>query len=186
MSKFRKQLASYGLKCIEMGGDGNCLFRAIADQLDGDEKLHRKYRKDAVDQLESNKDIYSPFIEDDETIDQYLADIEKDGTWGGQLEIQALSVVHNFNCIVHQVDNPIMVFSNYPLGTVKTIHISYHLGEHYNSVRLITDSCDGVPHVIGHELKLKEPVVTMEEEKKEEVRDSNEIPTRLDIVKYAL
>jgi OTU domain-containing protein 3 len=115
-----------------------------------------------------------------------LADIEKDGTWGGQLEIQALSVVHNFNCIVHQVDNPIMVFSNYPLGTVKTIHISYHLGEHYNSVRLINDPCDGVPLVIGHELKLKEQVVNLEEEKKEEVRVSNEIPTRLDIVIYAL
>jgi OTU domain-containing protein 3 len=79
-----------------------------------------------------------------------------------------------------------MVFSNYPLGTVKTIHISYHLGEHYNSVRLITDPCDGVPLVIGHELKLKEPVVNLEEEKKEEVRVSNEIPTRLDIVIYAL
>ena len=36
-----------------------------------------------MDQLESNKDIYAPFIEDDETIDQYLSDIEKDGTWGG-------------------------------------------------------------------------------------------------------
>ena len=94
-------------------------------------------------------------------------------------------VVHNFNCIVHQVDNPIMVFSNYPLGSVKTIHISYHLGEHYNSVRLATDPCDSVPLVIGHELKLKEPIVTMEEEKKEE-KKSSEPPTRLDIVIYAL
>ena len=160
------------------------MFRAIADQLEGDEKLHRKYRKNAVDQLESNKDIYSPFIEDDETIDQYLADIEKDGSWGGQLEIQALSVVHNFNCIVHQVDHPIMVFSNYPLGTVPTIHISYHLGEHYNSVRLITDPCDGVPLPIGHELNLKEPVVTLDEEKKTET--NIETPSRLDIVHYAL
>jgi OTU domain-containing protein 3 len=25
---------------VEVSGDGNCLFRSIADQLDGNEKLH--------------------------------------------------------------------------------------------------------------------------------------------------
>jgi OTU domain-containing protein 3 len=44
--------------------------------------LHKKYRQDAVKHIEDNKDMYSPFIEDDETIDDYLADIEKDGHWG--------------------------------------------------------------------------------------------------------
>ena len=111
-----------------MGADGNCLFRAIADQLEGDQKQYMKYRKDAVDQLQSNKDEYSGFIEGDETIDTYLEEIAQDGAWGGQLEIQALSAVHKFNCIVHQnqADNPTMVFPFYPLGTVKTIHLSYH------------------------------------------------------------
>lgn len=33
---FRKELAPYGLKVNEIRGDGNCLFRAIADQLMGD------------------------------------------------------------------------------------------------------------------------------------------------------
>jgi OTU domain-containing protein 3 len=70
-----------------MGSDGNCLFRSFADQIEGNEKLHRKFRDAIVDHFEQNKDLYAPFIEDDETIDQYLADIEKDGTWGGQLEI---------------------------------------------------------------------------------------------------
>lgn len=66
-----------------MGSDGNCLFRAIADQLEGNEKLHRKYRQDAVDYIQLNKEEYAPFIEDDETIDQYLGDMCKDGIWGG-------------------------------------------------------------------------------------------------------
>ena len=81
-----------------------------------------------------------------------------------------------------------MVFSNYPLGTVPTIHISYHLGEHYNSVRLINDPCDGFPLTIGHELKLKEPVVTMEEDKKEDdpKNSAGQPPTRQEIVQYAL
>jgi hypothetical protein len=29
--KFRVQLASFGLKLKEIGGDGNCLFRALSD-----------------------------------------------------------------------------------------------------------------------------------------------------------
>lgn len=47
-----------------------------------------------------------------------------------------------------------MAFSTFPWGTVPTIHISYHLGEHYNSVRLIEDVDDTAPaKAIGHELK---------------------------------
>jgi OTU domain-containing protein 3 len=52
MVKFRLQLAQYGLKVVEMGGDGNCLFRTIADQLEGNEKVHSKYRQEAVTYIE--------------------------------------------------------------------------------------------------------------------------------------
>jgi len=145
-----------------MGGDGNCLFRAIADQLEGNEKLHKKYRQEAVKHIEDNKDMYAPFIEDDETIETYLEDIEKDGAWGSQLELQALSVVYKFNYLVHQVDNPSMAFGNYPWGTVPTLHVSYHLGEHYNSVRLLEDPCTGPALPIGHELTLRD--IKLEEE----------------------
>jgi len=66
-----------------MGGDGNCLFRAIADQIEGDEKLHHKYRKKAVTYLGENEEFFAPFIEDDETYDQFLNEVAKAGTWGG-------------------------------------------------------------------------------------------------------
>ena len=85
--------------------------------------------------------------------------MSKDATWGSQLELQALSEKFKFNYIVHQVDNPIMAFSNFTWGTVPTVHVSYHLGEHYNTVRLIEDPCDGKPPLpIGHELKIKHPI----------------------------
>lgn len=154
-----------------MGGDGNCLFRTIADQLEGNEKLHSKYRQEAVAYMEQNKDFFSAFIEDDETIDQYLGDIQKDGVWGGQLELTALSQKYQFNYVIHQVDNPSMAFSNYPWGTCPTIHLSYHLGEHYNSVRKQEDACNGVPLPIGHELKIVNPI---EEQKEEEVPEERQ------------
>ena len=66
-----------------MDGDGNCLFRSVADQIDGDESLHTTYRAQAVDYILQNKEMYMPFIEDDETIEQYCNDMSKDGIWGG-------------------------------------------------------------------------------------------------------
>ena len=51
-----------------------------------------------------------------------------------------------------------MAFSNFPWGTVPTLHISYHLGEHYNSVRLADDHENAPPRPIGHELQLVEPL----------------------------
>ena len=44
MEKFKKQLEPNCLKVYEIEGDGNCLFRAIADQLDGDQSQHDQYR----------------------------------------------------------------------------------------------------------------------------------------------
>lgn len=83
--------------------------------------------------------------------------MRRDSVWGGQLEIQALSMKYQFNIIVHQVDNPIMAFSNFDWGSVPTLHISYHMGEHYNSVRLIDDFDNGPAKPIGHELKIVNP-----------------------------
>ena len=52
-----------------------------------------------------------------------------------------------------------------PWETVPTLHLSYHLGEHYNSVRLLEDPCNGKPLPIGHELKLREVVANIENNK---------------------
>lgn len=82
---------------------------------------------------------------DDETedIDEYIEDMGKDATWGTQLEITALASNFNFNVIVHQVDNPSYAQSfNEPIEAYPIIHLSYHLGCHYNSVRRIDDKCE--------------------------------------------
>ena len=139
MKRFREELIQYGLTIIEVGGDGNCLFRSISDQLDGTQMNHKQYRKDAIDYMLQNRDNFEPFIEDDVPFDEYIDDMDKDGEWGGNLEIQALSMRHEFNAIVHQLDAPVFAVSNFDPNAVRTIHLSYHLGEHYNSVRLLED-----------------------------------------------
>lgn len=152
-----------------MAADGNCLFRAVADQLEGDEAMHDVYRAEACEYILENKDMYVPFIEDDETIEQYVDDMCKSGIWGGQLEMNALANVYEFNVIIHQVDHPSMaqVFHE-PIGVKPTIHLSFHLGEHYNSVRrgddpVVRGEAAVVAYPIGHDLeKIKNKLKNMD------------------------
>ncbi len=58
-------------------------------------------RRDAVKHIEENKEVYKFYIEDDVPIEDYLQDMSRDGIWGGQLEMTALSEKMNFNVIVH-------------------------------------------------------------------------------------
>jgi len=71
----------------EIKGDGNCLFRAFSDQIEGCENNFSFYRKSAIDYMKENDHHFKFFIEDDETFEDYIEDMIKDWTWGGNLEI---------------------------------------------------------------------------------------------------
>lgn len=71
------------LKIKEIKGDGNCLFRALSDQLFGNEQQYSDLRQQACQLIEENKDVYRFYIEDDVTIEDYIDDMRKDGVWGG-------------------------------------------------------------------------------------------------------
>jgi OTU domain-containing protein 3 len=72
---------------LEVRGDGNCLFRAFSDQIEGSENNYSFYRQSAIDYMKGNEDHFKFFIEDDEPFEDYIKDMIKDGTWGGNLEI---------------------------------------------------------------------------------------------------
>ena len=77
------------------------MFRAIADQLEGDESQHLQYRLAACKYIKTNKDYYIHFIDEDETIEGYCNDMSKDAVWGGQMEMNALASAFKFNVIIH-------------------------------------------------------------------------------------
>jgi len=90
------------LKVVDISGDGNCLFRAIADQLEGNEELHEIYRAKTINHIMKNKDHYKMFLDDDtEDIEEYIKYMSMNTIWGSQLEINALATVMGFNVIVH-------------------------------------------------------------------------------------
>jgi OTU domain-containing protein 3 len=60
--------------------------------------------------------------------------MRKNATWGGNIEIQAMSRMLGVNIVIHQADAPRWEVVNWPKDH-GSIHLSYHNGEHYGSVR---------------------------------------------------
>lgn len=134
--KLKQQLRRLGLIIRNTTGDGNCLFRAVSDQIRGNESAHGEYRALAVRLVRENREDFEPFLEDDEPFDAYVRRMSTDAVWGGNMELQALSLALNVNISIH-IPGSVWEIKNF--DGVRTINLSYHLGEHYNSVRLADD-----------------------------------------------
>ncbi|QCD81608.1 OTU domain-containing protein 3 isoform X2 [Vigna unguiculata] len=158
-SQFRTQLDALGLRIVEVTADGNCFFRALADQLEGNEEEHKKYRSMVVKHILDNREMFEPFIEDEVPFDEYCLSMENDGTWAGHMELQAASLVTRSNICIHRHMSPRWYIRNFDDHGVRMVHLSYHDGEHYNSVRLKDDPCDGParPIVIKVDADLSAP-----------------------------
>ncbi|KOB59545.1 hypothetical protein PFHG_01305 [Plasmodium falciparum HB3] len=106
--------------------DGNCLFRAVSDQLYNHEENYKEIRKKVVEHLLKNEELYKNFIEYDESYKSYIERISLDGT-------SIFSVIKKMGCMLeienHSDDN-------------KCIQLHYASSEHYNSVRFKNRALD--------------------------------------------
>jgi len=127
-----------------MASDGNCLFRALADQLRGKPQDHGEIREHIVGFMEEHEDDFAPFVEDDEKWVDYVPRMRNEGEWGGQQEICAASRCIRINVVIHQLDSPRLEISF--KATAQTVHLSFHGAAHYNSIRAMDDPCrEGEP-----------------------------------------
>ena len=136
--EFVKDLEKLGYFIREVGGDGNCLFRSVSDQMDNNEQNYKMYRDICIDYMSKNQDEFAPFIEDDETYDKYLERMGEDGEWGGNLEIYALSKALNANFYIYIHKHPMYIVNNFEKPK-KNILMTYHEGKHYNSLRKLEE-----------------------------------------------
>ncbi|KAL4448444.1 hypothetical protein ABPG75_005663 [Micractinium tetrahymenae] len=139
-----RELAPLGLRIKTIEADGNCFFRSVADQLEGDGGDHLALRCRIVDFIRNREEDYRFFIEDDEPFDSYVRRMSRDGAWAGHLELQAASVLLQRNFSVYQAGQPVWHIRNFP-EDAPTLHLSYHQGMHYNSVRNADDYGAGPP-----------------------------------------
>ena len=155
-ARLERLLRDFGLAEREVAGDGNCLFRAVADQLfrDGGE-AHAWVRALAADQLRLHRDAYEGFValppgEDafglvgggGDAWDAYCARVARNGTWGDHVCIQALAdaLGAQFNILSSfaagsYIEVPPGPASGNPRA-VKDRHLflSFHAEVHYGSV----------------------------------------------------
>ena len=149
--KLRNGMYKVNMCIKEVKGDGNCMFRAISDQVYGDEIYHEIIRDKCMDYIEMEKDFFSQFIEGGEdSFEEYVQMKRTLGVWGDDIELQAISEMYN---------RPIEIYSN-AVKPLKTFHedenfqrgmhedkngellvkkklpikVSYHGKAHYNSI----------------------------------------------------
>ena len=67
-------------------------------------------RKTITDYMAQHRDSFEPFFmgEDgqSQTFDDYVTRMRRNGTWGGNLELQAASMAYRVNIVVHQLEQP--------------------------------------------------------------------------------
>ena len=158
--KFKKHLETLGFFIREVGGDGNCLFRAVCEQIEGNENNYAEYREKCINYMKENKDTFQPFIEDDEPIDKYIERMSKNTEWGGNLEIYALSMLLEANFYIYIYEHPMYIVKNFEKPK-KNVLLTYHDGKHYNSLR-------------KKEEKTKDDIEKEEKKKKEREKEDNE------------
>lgn len=130
----------------EIKADGNCLYRAIARQLEilqlGDYD-YVKVRIMCSDEMMRNREEYEPFADLHEmnvqSFDEYIEKVRSSNEWGGHLELRALAKVLNKVIKVYSTDSPLEIRGTDVDDDDRVITLSFHrnyyaLGEHYNSV----------------------------------------------------
>ncbi|XP_015958421.1 OVARIAN TUMOR DOMAIN-containing deubiquitinating enzyme 11 isoform X1 [Arachis duranensis] len=85
--RLSERLVTYGLAELQMEGDGNCQFRALADQLFRNPEYHKHVRRQVIKQLKHHKKLYEGYVP--MKYKSYLKMMKKSGEWGDHITLQA-------------------------------------------------------------------------------------------------
>ncbi|CAL1270715.1 unnamed protein product [Larinioides sclopetarius] len=130
---FEAKLRKKGYSIKKMGEDGACMFRAVADQVYGDQEMHSAIRKLCMDYMAKNSDYYSQYVTED--FDKYLQRKRSDHIHGNHIEMQAMSEMFNRHIeVYHYSSEPINIFHGSQKTDNEPIRLSYHRNVHYNSI----------------------------------------------------
>ncbi|CAL8277043.1 unnamed protein product [Arctogadus glacialis] len=139
---FSNQLQSLGLKLREIPGDGNCLFRALGDQLEGHSRGHINLRQETVEYMKSHRKDFEPFVEDDVPFADHLSNLSQPGTFAGNDAIVAFARSQELKVVIHQLNTPLWEIKGVDKHACREMHIAYRYGDHYDSVRRIGDNSE--------------------------------------------
>ncbi|XP_017787979.1 PREDICTED: OTU domain-containing protein 5-B [Habropoda laboriosa] len=130
---FEKRMRKMGFIVKKMGEDGACLFRAVADQVYGDQEMHGVVRKHCMDYIASNQEFFSHFVAED--FSTYVDRKRQEYVHGNHIEMQAMSEMYNRSIQLYCYSpEPINIFHTMVESDNEPIRLSYQRGSHYNSI----------------------------------------------------
>lgn len=136
-------LSPLGLGIHEIPADGDCLFAALAHQLNvgGGSHTPASLRAAAATHIEGNAEHYVAFLETpDGDVGAYCARLRRPGElWGGHVELDALAAALSVPIHVHAAEGAPHVFGDSnapgrPPARLLYRRHAYALGEHYDSL----------------------------------------------------
>jgi hypothetical protein len=129
-------LKSNGWQAVNVGGDGNCFFRALAKQVYFDEQEHGRARQETIQYMRERREDFEHFVPKDfDSYDSNVNHMSREGTYiEGQFEIQAAADAFNVHIMVYgrsrdhdRTFTPLM--SNLETRDVYMAH--YQAAQHY-------------------------------------------------------
>ncbi|XP_066601004.1 OTU domain-containing protein 5-A-like isoform X2 [Prorops nasuta] len=130
---FEKRMRKNGFIVKKMGEDGACLFRAVADQVYGDQEMHGVVRKHCMDYIAANQEFFSHFVAED--FSTYVDRKRQEYVHGNHIEMQAMSEMYNRSIeLFCYSTEPINIFNGMNKSDNEPIRLSYQRGSHYNSI----------------------------------------------------
>jgi OTU domain-containing protein 5 len=132
---FKQSLAEAGLEVFPIEGDGNCMFRSVSHQLYGNSQYHSVIRARTIEYMSYERVYFAQFIEGGlDRFDEYLEYKAKNGAWGDDTEIQAMSEIYDRPFYIYAYSATPMRTFHESEGTLPPIRVSYHGQCHYNSI----------------------------------------------------
>ncbi|UJR15745.1 hypothetical protein I4U23_002680 [Adineta vaga] len=126
-----KEKKGFVIKAVQE--DGACLFRAVSDQVFGDEEMHATVRQNCMDYIVKNADFFRSYITED--FDHYVSRKRRQHCHGNHIEMIALSELYNRPIEVYEYSiEPINIVHGMYKTDNEPIRLSYHCGVHYNSI----------------------------------------------------
>ncbi|KAF8007621.1 hypothetical protein BT93_K1578 [Corymbia citriodora subsp. variegata] len=123
--RLSERLVTYDLEELQIEGDGNCQFRALADQLFRNPDHHKIVRKEVM------KQGYVPM-----NYKSYLKKMKKSGEWGDHVTLQAAAdrFAAKINLVTSFKDTSYIEIVPNGKNPTKELWISFWSEVHYNSL----------------------------------------------------
>ncbi|KAG4958226.1 hypothetical protein JHK82_034960 [Glycine max] len=143
--RLSERLVTYGLAELQMEGDGNCQFRALADQLFGNPDYHKHVRRQVIKQLKHHKKLYEGYVPME--YKSYLKKMKKSGEWGDHVTLQAAADRFDAKvCLVTSFrDTCYVEILPTDKSPTRELWLSFWSEVHYNSLYTTGDVPSRVP-----------------------------------------